>query len=112
MCQAASIVSSIGSTIDGSSFSGLLTRVDIGHIRIRSAGNGPHRVAGVALVTEPADVILRREYEWHPVVNFSHQFIGIGRDNREVLIHSPVAGSFQFSHRPPMPNGLSAFMAA
>jgi hypothetical protein len=26
--------------MDGSSFSGLLTRVDIGHIRIGSAGNG------------------------------------------------------------------------
>jgi hypothetical protein len=31
---------SIGSTIDGSSFSGLLTRVEIGHIRMGSAGNG------------------------------------------------------------------------
>jgi hypothetical protein len=30
----------IGSTIDGSSFSGLFTRVEIGHIRIGSAGNG------------------------------------------------------------------------
>jgi len=29
-----------GSRIDGSSFSGLLTRVEIGHIRIGSAGNG------------------------------------------------------------------------
>jgi hypothetical protein len=29
-----------GSRIDGSSFSGLLTRVDIGHIHISSAGNG------------------------------------------------------------------------
>jgi hypothetical protein len=32
--------SSIGSTIEGSSFSGLLTRVEIGHMRIRSAANG------------------------------------------------------------------------
>lgn len=44
--QAASVASSIGSTIDGSSFSGLLTRVDIGHIRIRSAGNGRIRSRG------------------------------------------------------------------
>ena len=29
-----------GSMIDGSSLSGLLTRVEIGHIRIGSAGNG------------------------------------------------------------------------
>jgi hypothetical protein len=32
---AASVAGSIGSIIDGSSFSGLLTRVEIGHIRIR-----------------------------------------------------------------------------
>jgi hypothetical protein len=32
--------SSIGSITDGSSFSGLLTRVEIGHIRIGVAGNG------------------------------------------------------------------------
>jgi hypothetical protein len=35
----ANVASSIGSMIEGSSFSGLLTRVDIGHIRIRSVGN-------------------------------------------------------------------------
>jgi hypothetical protein len=34
------VLNSIGSTIEGSSFSGLLTRVEIGHIRIGSAGNG------------------------------------------------------------------------
>jgi hypothetical protein len=37
---------SIGSRIEGSSFSGLLTRVEIGHIRIGSAGNGPIRSRG------------------------------------------------------------------
>ena len=37
---AAEVVNSIGSTIEGSSFSGLLTRVEIGHIRMGSAGNG------------------------------------------------------------------------
>jgi hypothetical protein len=36
----------IGSTIEGSSFSGLLTRVEIGHIRIGSAGNGLIRSPG------------------------------------------------------------------
>jgi hypothetical protein len=35
---AAEVANAIGSMIDGSSFSGLLTRVDIGHIRIGSAG--------------------------------------------------------------------------
>ena len=38
--------SSIGLTIDGSSFSGLLTRMEIGHIRIGSAGNGRIRSRG------------------------------------------------------------------
>ena len=37
---AAEVANSIGSTIEGSSFSGLLTRVEIGHIRMGSAGNG------------------------------------------------------------------------
>jgi hypothetical protein len=36
----------IGSTIDESSFSGLFTRVDIGHIRIGSAGKGRSRSRG------------------------------------------------------------------
>jgi hypothetical protein len=43
---AASLANSIGSTIDGSSFSGLLTRVEIGHIRISPEGNGRIRSRG------------------------------------------------------------------
>jgi hypothetical protein len=71
--------SSIGSTIDGSSFSGLLTRVEIGHIRIGSAGNGTR----ISLLPEPADVITGREDQWHPVVDFGDQFVGVRRDDRE-----------------------------
>src|SRR6478672_6383717 len=37
---AASVATSIGSTIEGSPFSGLLTRVEIDHMRISSAGKG------------------------------------------------------------------------
>ncbi len=37
---AAELVNSMGSMIEGSSFSGLLTRVETGHIRRGSAGNG------------------------------------------------------------------------
>jgi hypothetical protein len=44
--QAASVASSLGSTIEASSFSGLFTRVDIGHTRICSAGNGRITSAG------------------------------------------------------------------
>jgi hypothetical protein len=36
----ASLSNSTGSMIEGSSFSGLFTRVDIGHIRIKADGNG------------------------------------------------------------------------
>jgi hypothetical protein len=38
LVYAASVDSSIGSTIEESSFWGLLTRVEIGHMRIRPAG--------------------------------------------------------------------------
>jgi hypothetical protein len=38
LAYAASVANSTGSTTDGSSFSGLLTRVEIGHIRW--AGDG------------------------------------------------------------------------
>jgi len=44
--QAASVVTWIGSSIEGSSFSGLLTRVEIGHIRFSSAENGRIRLRG------------------------------------------------------------------
>jgi hypothetical protein len=43
---AALLANSMGSIIEGSSFSGLLTRVEIGHIRIRPAGNGRIRSRG------------------------------------------------------------------
>jgi hypothetical protein len=43
---AAEVAIAIGSTIEGSSFSGLLTRVEIGHIRMGSAGNGLIRSPG------------------------------------------------------------------
>jgi hypothetical protein len=38
--HAAELVNLIGTMIEGSSFSGLFTRVEIGHIRIGSDGNG------------------------------------------------------------------------
>ena len=43
---ATEVAKPIGSTIEGSSFSGLLTRVQIGHIRIGSAGNGSTKSRG------------------------------------------------------------------
>ena len=46
---------SIGSTIVGSSFSGLLTRVDIGHMRIDSAENGRIRSPGSGSSPSPSD---------------------------------------------------------
>jgi hypothetical protein len=64
----------IGSRIEGSSFSGLLTRVEIGHIRIGSAGNTRSRSAGIGFIAQPTDVVAGREDQRHPVVDFSHQF--------------------------------------
>src|SRR5262249_21503531 len=43
---AAPLANVIGSITEGSSFSGLLTRVEIGQIRIKSAGNGRIRSRG------------------------------------------------------------------
>jgi hypothetical protein len=48
LSYAASVAGSTGSTMDGSSFSGLLTRVEIGHMRIGSAGKGRIKHAGPA----------------------------------------------------------------
>jgi hypothetical protein len=62
------VVSSIGSTIEGSSFSGLFTRVEIGHIRISSAGK-PHQVARIRLLAEPARVVARSQNERHAVMD-------------------------------------------
>ena len=46
MLYAAEVSNAIGSTIEGSSFSGLLARIEIGHIRIGSAGKGLIRSRG------------------------------------------------------------------
>ena len=46
--HAASVFDLIGSRIEESSFSGLLTRVEISHIRIRSAGKDRTRERGSA----------------------------------------------------------------
>jgi hypothetical protein len=69
-----SLANSTGSTIDGSSFSGLLTRVEIGHIRIRSAGNGRIRLRG------SGSSLNHRVYT---VMDFGHQLIRVGCDDRE-----------------------------
>ena len=43
-----------GSTIEGSSFAGVLTRVEIGHIRIKPAGKWPHQAVLIGLIAQPA----------------------------------------------------------
>lgn len=68
--------------IEKSSFSGLFTRVDIGHIR-RLGGKWPHQVMRVGLVAQPADVVAGRKDERHAVVDLGHQFVGVRRDDRE-----------------------------
>jgi hypothetical protein len=45
-------------------------------------------------------------------MDFGHQLVGVGRDDRErPEIHSQAAGFFQFSHKPAIPNGAPFFMA-
>ena len=55
----------MGSTIDGSSFSGLLTRVEIGHIRIGSAGNGRIKSRGSGINAEPTSVVAGGQDQRH-----------------------------------------------
>jgi hypothetical protein len=76
------VASSIGSTIEGSSFSGLLTRVEIGHIRIKSEGNGRIK-SRIRLLAEPAGIISRRENDRHSVMDIGYQPISIGGDDRK-----------------------------
>jgi hypothetical protein len=66
---AASGASSIGSTIEGSSFSGLLTRVEIGHICMSPAGNGHIKSHGVGLVAQPASIVAGRQDRRHPIMD-------------------------------------------
>jgi hypothetical protein len=53
---------STGSITDGSSFSGLLTRVEIGHPH-RASRERPHQVARIRLVAKPPGIVARGEDE-------------------------------------------------
>jgi hypothetical protein len=60
---------SIGRRIDGSSFSGLLTRVEIGHVRIGAAGNG--RITSLGSASSPSQrayLIAAVSYKIHTVL--------------------------------------------
>jgi hypothetical protein len=77
--------SSIGSTIDESSFSGLLTLVEIGHIRIRLAGNG--RINRIGLLAEPPGVSLGARMTGIRSTSSLQSVVMIAK----VRIHSPEA---------------------
>jgi ATP dependent DNA ligase domain len=64
---AASAADSTGSTIGGSSFSGL---VDPGRDRPH-----PHQVGRIGLVAKPARIVARRQNDAHPVMNVRDQLI-------------------------------------
>ena len=51
----------IRSTIKASLFSGLLTRVEIGHIRIKLRRERPHQVTRVRLFAQPSSVVYGSE---------------------------------------------------
>jgi hypothetical protein len=87
----------MASKIDGSSFSGLFTRVEIGHIRIGPAGNGRIKSRGSSSSPKPTSVIARRKDQRHPVMDFRHQFVRVDVDNRERP--TPFAGNRLFRSR-------------
>jgi hypothetical protein len=63
---ATSVASSIGLTIEGSSFSGLLTRGEVGHMRIGLAGKG--RIAGRNRRSRRG-IITRRQNDRHTIMD-------------------------------------------
>ena len=102
---AASVAGSTGSTIDGSSFSGLLTRVEMGHMVIGSARR-PHQVTRVRLLSQPTGVIGRCANDglrlWMSATSSLNSVVMMSAN---VRIHSPEVCSFQLSQIPARPNG-------
>src|SRR5262245_55479782 len=109
--DAASIAGSTGSTIEASSFSGLLTRVEIGHIRIGSAGEGRIRSRGSGSCpsqrTKSPGARMTGIRSWMSAISSFESVVMMAN----VRIHSPEAGSFQFSQIPARPNGEPSFIA-
>ena len=100
----AEAANAIGSTIVGSSFSGSLTLVEMGHIRIGSAGNGQ-----VRLVAQPSAIVGGCEDQGHAVVNLGDQLVGVRRDDREGA--NPLARTRVPPVNAPIPKGLPSCMA-
>ena len=65
-----------------SSFLGEFTRVEMGHMRINSAGNG-RKVVRVGLDPKPAVEVLRPENDRHAVVDVGHKLVCLRRDDGE-----------------------------
>ena len=78
-----------GSRIKGSSFSGLLTRVDNSYLRIGSAGKGRIK-SWVGFVVQPAHAIDGCEDERQSVVDFGNRLIGVSCDIAQVSYHESV----------------------
>jgi hypothetical protein len=97
---AALVVNSICSRIEGSSFPGLFTRVEIGHIRIGSDGKGVIRSRG------PGSSLSQRVYSSGLRMSGMRSWISETGSLASVVIianvriHSPEARPFQFSHQP------------
>jgi len=81
----------IGSAIDASSFSSLLTDVEIGHTRTGSAGNDRISSCGSR---SSLGASRRRENKRHSIVDLGHQFVEHRCDNREST--NPFAGGRVF----------------
>jgi hypothetical protein len=94
LSHAAEVANWIGSTIEGSSCSDLLTRIENGHIRMGSAGKGRINLRGVgsslSQQAESPGASISVIRSWISAT----EFIGVCRDNREVRIHCPKFGFF------------------
>ena len=95
--------SSTGSTIEGSSLSGLLTRVEIRHRRIGSAGNGRIRSCGSGPSPSQRAQSPCAMIERHAVVYFSNKLVGVRGGDREAKCSArPLRPHKQTNRRHPV----------
>ena len=98
---------------EGSSFSGFLTRVEIGHIRIGSAGNGLIGSLGFAR-RSVADVGICREYQGEIELSaLTRTPVGLGGTHpsgpgtKQRMLGNPLP--IMMYHTTALPTGLPAF---
>jgi hypothetical protein len=91
-------------------FSGLLTRVEIGHTRITSTGKS-HQLTRIGFVAKPARIVGWRQNKRHTVMDVGNQLIGIRGDDREGPNPFARCRLLPVLQMPASPNGAPSFMA-